>query len=241
MGHPGGHGARRGRRILERGRLGGPWGTGSSRGVAWAGRGAADPREGSLGRAVGHPWGSGSSRGVAWMGSKAPNPREGSSDLVSPTRPGTGSSRGVAWAGRGAADPREGSLGRAVGHPWGSGSSRGVALYCLYSLNHHQNPLANTLLGKMFTWGALDTIAPPRFFRCSQSAAPGAVPDEGETVPNSPNAASCARPNSIAASDKRVSRNSIFTPTHTLRRSIWISATKAFCYCRRPGRGGAED
>ena len=180
------------------------------------------------------------------MGSKAPNPREGSSGPLATTRPHGGSSRGVAWMGSKAPILERGpSAPLPTTHPLvGSLPSGAVTLqcflYCLYSLNHHQNPLANTLLGKMFTWGALDTIAPPRFFRCSQSAAPGAVPDEGETVPNSPNAASCARPNSIAASDKRVSRNSIFTPTHTLRRSIWISATKAFCYCRRPGRGGGR-
>ena len=118
------------------------------------------------------------------MGSKAPNPREGSSDQVSPTRPLVGSL------------------------PSGAVTLQ-CFLYCLYSLNHHLNPLANTLLGKMFTWGALATNARPRFFRCSQSAATGSVPDEGETVPNIPNEASCARPNSIAASDKRVSRNSI--------------------------------
>ena len=173
--------------------------------------------------------------------SRADDPSRGSGALAPDPREGC-----AGWAPRPRILERGPSAPVSPTHPWvGSLPSGAVTLqcflYCLYSLNHHQNPLANTLLGKMFTWGALDTIAPPRFLRCSQSAAPGAVPDEGETVPNSPNAASCARPNSIAASDKRVSRNSILMPTFALRRSIWISATKAFCYCRRPGRGGAED
>ena len=59
------------------------------------------------------------------MGSKAPNPREGSSDQVSPTRPLVGSL------------------------PSGAVTLQ-CFLYCLYSLNHHQNPLADTLLGKTF-------------------------------------------------------------------------------------------